>query len=697
MIARFAAHPAESCTVIDGSATHVCGIAGFVDASVSSSVEQLAATGSAMAASLRHRGPDGSGVWVDRAAGISLAHRRLAIVDRSPAGRQPMLSSCGRFVLTYNGEIYNHRELRLELARSGRTFRGQSDSEVLVEACAHWGVAATLKRLNGMFAFAVWDRKTRTLYLARDRVGIKPLYWGRFGGLFMFGSELKALRAHPGWVTEIDRESLRAYMRRGHVPGPFSIYRRVHKLQAGELLARRANGEFEISSYWDPARIVAEAEANRLEIGEAEAIDGLDTLLRDAVGRQMVADVPVGALLSGGIDSSLVVALMQAHSVRPVNTFTIAFGEKRFDEGEHARAVARHLGTDHTELRIAPTDALDLVPRLAQAFDEPMSSRSQVPTMLVSALARRQVTVALSGDGGDELFGGYRKYYRMGAIVRAVGRMPRPVRHLGANAIDAVLAGMEALHGVLPAAWRPRWSLNRVAQITAAMRETRDFNAIYRGTRTAALAPSDLLLTTAERRLRWEAPEHALVVSDVMERMGYFDFLTLLVDGILTKMDRASMAHGLEVRVPLLDHRVVEYAWRLSPGLKYGRASENKRLLRRLLYRYVPRPLVDRPKRGFSSPIALWLCGPLRPWAEELLDERRMKENGFFDSVRVQACWREHLRGTSDHWRLLWGILMFEQWRRSWAMGPANADEEIAVAPPERRFHSEPAAREMAA
>ena len=673
----------------------MCGIAGFVDASVSSGVEQLAAIGSAMAASLRHRGPDGSGVWVDAAAGLSLAHRRLSIVDLSPAGRQPMLSSCGRLVLIYNGEIYNHRELRLELARSGRAFRGQSDSEVLVEGCAHWGVAATLKRLNGMFAFAVWDRKTRTLHLARDRVGIKPLYWGRFGGLFMFGSELKALRAHPGWVTEIDHESLRAYMRRGHVPGPFSIYSRVHKLQAGELLVRRANGEFDISSYWDPARIVADAQANRLEVGETEAVAGLDTLLRDAIGRQMVADVPVGALLSGGIDSSLVVALMQAHSARPINTFTIAFGEKSFDEGEHARAVAAHLGTDHTELRIAPADALALVPQLAQAFDEPMSSRSQIPTMLVSALARRQVTVALSGDGGDELFGGYRKYYRMAALVRAMGALPRSVRHAGADAVDAALAGMELLHGVLPAAWRPRWSLNRVAQFTAAVRANGDFNAIYGETRNAALAPSDLLLGTAERRLRWDAPQHALVVSDVMERMGYFDFLTLLVDGILTKVDRASMAYGLEVRVPLLDHRVVEYAWRLPLSLKYGRRSENKRLLRRLLYRYVPRPLVDRPKKGFSSPIGLWLSGPLRPWAEELLDERRMKESGFFDSVRVHACWKEHLRGTSDHWRLLWGILMFEQWRRTWVLAPVEA--EMAAAVPVRPRSSDMAVRELAA
>ena len=588
-----------------------------------------------------------------------------------------MLSSCGRLVLTYNGEIYNYTELRLELATSGRVFRGQSDSEVLVEACAHWGVAAALKRLNGMFAFAVWDRQTRMLYLARDRVGIKPLYWARFGGLFMFGSELKALRAHDGWVPEIDRESLRSYMRRGHVPAPFSIYRGVHKLQAGELLVYGSNDEPKISSYWDPAEIVAAAQANRLDIGEMEAVDGLDVLLRDAVGRQMAADVPLGAFLSGGIDSSLVVALMQAQSSRPVNTFTIGFGEKSFDEATHARSVANHLGANHTELRISPADALDLVPEFPRCFDEPLSSRSEIPTMLVSALARRQVTVALSGDGGDEVFGGYGKYYSIRAVARAIGYMPTPLRRLVAEVVDGLLSGTAAVHGLLPAAWRPRLPLNRVATIVAAVRATGDFNGIYRETRNAALAPSAFLVGTEERPLRWEAGAHAKVVADVMERMGYFDFLTLLVDSILTKVDRASMAHSLEVRVPLLDHRVVEYAWRLPPTLKYGRRSENKRLLRALLYRYVPRELVDRPKKGFSSPIATWLSGPLRAWADELLDPRHMKEAGFFDSSRVQACWKEHLRGNSDHWRLLWGILMFEQWRRHWAIAPAG-DLDVA-------------------
>jgi asparagine synthase (glutamine-hydrolysing) len=506
-------------------------------------------------------------------------------------------------------------------------------------------------------------------------VGIKPLYWARFGRLFLFGSELKALRAHSGWEPEIDRRSLRAYMRRGHVPSPFSIYRGVNKLQAGELLVYGPDERLDSMSYWDPARVVAAAEADRLAVGETEALDDLDTLLRDAVGRQMVADVPLGAFLSGGIDSSLVVALMQAQSSRPVNTFTVGFGEERFDEATHARAVANHLGTTHTEARILPADALALVPEFARWFDEPMASRSQIPTMLVSALARRHVTVALSGDGGDELFGGYVKYYLMGAVTRAVAGMPAPMRRAAAEAVAGGLSGVAAMHGWLPRKWRPALPLNKIATIAAAVRATGDLNAIYRETRNAALAPSALLMGTEEHPLRWETGPHAGIVSDAMERMGYFDFLTLLVDGILAKVDRASMAHSLEVRVPLLDHRVVEYAWRLPPKLKYGRRSENKRLLRRLLYRYVPQGLVDRPKKGFSSPVAIWLRGPLRDWAEDLLDEKRMNHGGFFDGPRVHACWKEHLSGVADHWRLLWGILMFEQWRQRWMTGPAGESD----------------------
>jgi asparagine synthase (glutamine-hydrolysing) len=406
----------------------MCGIAGFVDNRCAYSAENCAHTAAAMAAPLRHRGPDDAGVWTDPAAGVALAHRRLSILDLSSAGHQPMTSSCGRWVLTYNGEIYNHAELRDELSALGTTFRGHSDTEVLVEACAAWGVEATLGRLVGMFAFAVWNRATRSLTLARDRIGEKPLFWGRFGELFLFGSELKALRAHPGWTPEIDRESLCAFTRWGHVPASYCIYRGLHKLLPGEFLVMAGGGEPRVSSYGDPPHCVAAAQSDRLQIGESEALDGLESLLGDAVARQMVADVPLGAFLSGGIDSSLIVALMQARSSRPVNTFTIAFREKRYDEAVHARAVAKHLGTTHSELVVSSDDALALVPELPYWFDEPLSIRSQIPIMMLCRLARREVTVALSGDGGDELFGGYPGYYIVRAIHRATGGLSRVPR-----------------------------------------------------------------------------------------------------------------------------------------------------------------------------------------------------------------------------------------------------------------------------
>ncbi|MBI2884520.1 MAG: asparagine synthase (glutamine-hydrolyzing) [Candidatus Methylomirabilis oxyfera] len=649
----------------------MCGIAGCLDARGARGADSLAATGEAMAATLRHRGPDGAGVWIDPAVGIALAHRRLAILDLSPAGRQPMVSSCGRFVLTYNGEIYNYVELRDALVAAGRPFRGHSDTEVLVEACAEWGVEATLRRLLGMFAFAVWDRTTRMLMLARDRIGIKPLYWARFGTLLLFGSELKALRAHDGWTPEIDRDSLAAFVRYGHVPAPYSIYRGVSKLLPGELLVVGPDGEPRISSYWDPARIVAAAQSERLDISEAEAVDDLEWLLGDAVVRHMAADVPLGAFLSGGIDSSLVVALMQAHSNRPINTFTIAFREERFNEADHARAVANHLGTAHTELLVSPRDALDLIPELPRWYDEPFGSRSQIPTMLVSRLARRQVTVALSGDGGDELFGGYKRYYATLAVARKAGSMPRLLRDLAANAVDDLFPAVRALHGIVPAAIRPNLPLNWMTRITAVARASGDVNALHRQLRSFNVEPSTLLVPGAvERPARWQTTSHVGAVSDPMERLGYFELLTVLVDSILTKVDRASMAHSLEVRVPILDHRVVEYAWRLPPALKFGTTvADNKPLLRRLLYRYVPRDLVDRRKHGFQSPIAVWLRSPLRTWAEELLDERRLKENGFFEPALVRRCWNEHLRGTGDHWKLLWDVLMFQQWYEYWVIG----------------------------
>lgn len=577
-----------------------------------------------------------------------------------------MVSSCGRWVLAYNGEIYNHNELRDELSASGRAFRGHSDTEVLVEACATWGVEATLRKLRGMFAFAVWDRANRTLTLARDRLGIKPLFWGHFGELFLFGSELKGLRAHPGWEPEIDRESLSAYMRWGHVPAPYCIYRGIHKLLPGTFLTLTTRGEPRISSYWDPAEVAAAAQSDPLQIDEAQALEELDALLGDTVARHMASDVPLGAFLSGGMDSSLVVALMQARSDRPVNTFTVAFQEKRYDESASAQAVAKQLGTVHSEVMVTSNDAVELMPELPYWFDEPLAIRSQIPVMMVSRLACRDVSVALAGDGGDELFGGYPGYFIVRAVHRATAGLPPPLRRLAANSLDGLITTLAALHGLIPAARRPGLLANRAKQITAVMRAGGGISELYAQLYNTMAGPLPLVGAAGEYPMRWQAAQHRDIVIDPIDRMGYFALLGTLVDGTLAKIDRASMAHSLEVRVPLLDDRVVEYAWRLPPALKYNRKTGSKHLLRHLLYRYLPPELVDRPKKGFSSPMPVWLRGPLREWAEDLLDERTLKEEGLFDPAIVRKCWSRHLAADADYWQLAWSILVFRQWHNYW-------------------------------
>jgi len=647
----------------------MCGIAGFVDKRCAYNAGDGAHTAAAMVAPLRHRGPDDAGVWTDPAAGVALAHRRLAVLDQSPAGHQPMMSSCGRWVLSYNGEIYNQAELRDELSAVGRTFRGHSDTEVLVEACAAWGVEATLGKLLGMFAFAIWDRASQTLTLARDRIGLKPLFWGRFGELFLFASEIKALRVHQGWTPEIDGESRCAYMRWGHVPAPYCIYRGLHKLLPGEFLVLAAGGEPRVSSYWDPAQVAVAAQSDRLHIGETEALEGLESLLGDAVTRRMVADVPLGAFLSGGMDSSLIVALMQARSSRPVNTFTIAFQEKCYDEASYARAVAKHLGTAHCELVVSSDDVLALVPELPYWFDEPLAIRSQIPIMMLSRLARHEVTVALSGDGGDELFGGYPGYYIARAVHRATAGLSPALRRLVAGAVDGLVAGATLLHGIIPSEHRPELFANRVKQATAIVRAGGGIGELYAQLYSTSAGELPLIGVAGEHPMRWQAPQHRDIVSDSIDRMGYFALLGTLVDGTLAKIDRASMAHGLEVRVPILDHRIVEYTWRLSPALKCSNQAGSKPLLRSLLYRHLPSKLVDRPKKGFSSPLPIWLRGPMREWAEELLDERHLKKEGIFEPVIIRNCWNQHLAATCNHWQLLWNILMFRQWRSYWESG----------------------------
>ncbi|MDF1586070.1 asparagine synthase (glutamine-hydrolyzing) [Marinimicrococcus flavescens] len=628
----------------------MCGVAALWEIDGGAGREVLLRHIGAMTASLRHRGPDGSGCWIDERAGVALGHTRLAIVDLSPAGAQPMASSDGRFVLSYNGEIYNAAELRRDLERRGRRFRGGSDTEVLVEGLAAWGIEPCLRRLIGMFAFALWDREARTMTLVRDRLGIKPLYWAQVGRTVLAGSELKTLRAFAGWTPEIDRDVLATYLRYRCVPAPRTIYREAAKLPPGHVLEIDRHGQTRLRQFWDPLAIVPDS----TDLADAEAEERLDALLRDAVGRRMVADVPLGGFLSGGIDSSLVTALMQAQSSRPIRTFSIGFDEPGFDEAPHARAVAAHLGTDHTELYVAPGQALDLVPSLPEVFDEPFADASQIPTCLLAVLTRQHVTVALSGDGGDELFAGYERYARAEQAWQRLSRLPRGVRRLAAHALRRLPAldggSLLCRSGLVP----PTERIDHWASTLAAG----DDVAFYRHRGSQWRDPGRIVRGAEEWRVPWRPGAPG---GDFLARMQRIDLVSYLPNDVLTKVDRATMAVALEARVPILDHRVVEFALGLPRRLKQ-RDGTSKWLLRRVLDRYVPGALVDRPKAGFSVPLAGWLRGPLRDWAEDLLGETRLREEGFFEAAPVRLRWRQHLEGTRDWHAHLWTVLMFQAW-----------------------------------
>ncbi|HXQ50177.1 MAG TPA: asparagine synthase (glutamine-hydrolyzing) [Stellaceae bacterium] len=644
----------------------MCGIAGIWDRRRRMAPNALAALAGEMTETLHHRGPDAGDLWRDDEAGLALGHRRLSIVDLSPAGAQPMVSSCGRFVLSYNGEVYNADELRPELEAAGRRFRGHCDSEIIVEGAAVWGVRATIERIIGMFALALWDRRERVLYLVRDRLGIKPVYWADFGGRILFGSELKALRADPSWTPALDREALTSYLRLGYVLAPLTIYRGVQKLQPGMILTARENGPPEIAPFWSLAEIARAGQAERLEASVDEAEEQLDALLRDAIGRRMVADVPLGAFLSGGIDSSTVVALMQAQSTRPVRSFTIGFRERGFDEAQHAAAVARHLGTDHTELYVSPEHALEVIPSLPTMYDEPFADSSQIPTFLVSELTRRHVTVALSGDGGDELFAGYTRYLRGETVWRTIEMMPQRARELAAAGVRAFSpATWSALASVIPEARRPAQFGDKMHKLANVLDGEAEASAFYRQVISLWLDPATIVKGGVEPRGLMEDAGVRELVPDFVERMQYIDTLTYLPDDILTKVDRASMAVALEARVPMLDHRVVAFSWSLPPEMKTN-GGVGKRLLRRVLYRYVPKELVERPKMGFSVPIGAWLRGPLREWADRLLDERRLAAEGVFHPAPIVERWRAHRQGTHDWQASLWPILMFQAWKERW-------------------------------
>jgi asparagine synthase (glutamine-hydrolysing) len=618
-----------------------------------------------MGDSLIHRGPDDAGVWTDEDARISFAHRRLSIIDLSPAGHQPMVSQGQRYVLVYNGEVYNFPELAAELRARGTVFRGHSDTEVILEGCAAWGLAATVERLIGMFAFALWDRQTRTLSLVRDRLGIKPVYWGQFGSLFLFASELKALRRCPGWDAELDRDSLCAYLRFSYVPAPRSIYRGVHKLEPGCILTLEGENEPKIERYWDLRQLAAQGLTDELAMDDAEIVDAFEDLISDSVRRRMIADVPLGAFLSGGIDSSLVVALMQAQSQQPVQSFTIGFNESSHNEARYANAVARHLGTDHTELYVEPGDARDVIPRLTQWWDEPFADSSQIPTYLVAELTRQHVTVALSGDGGDELFAGYNRYIWAERLWQKIRLMPRSVRQLAAGGIRAVpMTTWDCIFGPLPEKRRPRHPGDKLYKFAHMLRAEHP-DELYAGFVSSWDDPAGAVPGGVEPRgLLWDQSLRE-IIPGFTDRMQFIDTLTYLPDDILTKVDRASMAVSLEARVPILDHRVAELAWR-TPRRLMMKDGQSKWLLRQILYKHVPKSMVERPKMGFGVPMDEWLRGPLREWAEELISEERLRRDGIFDCKAVRERWAWHLKDRGPGHGPLWSVLMFQAWHDAW-------------------------------
>jgi asparagine synthase (glutamine-hydrolysing) len=640
----------------------MCGIAGFIGAASGGDIGAIA---EAMAKSIAYRGPDDQGIWIDTESETALVHRRLSIIDLSAAGHQPMLSADERYVISYNGEVYSFQPIAAELAARGHKFRGHSDTEVILESFAVNGIEATLKRMIGMFAIALWDRRDRTLTLMRDRLGIKPLYWAKFGNTFLFGSELKALRAHQGWTPRIDQSAVAAFLRHNYIPAPRTIYEGVYKLEPGTVLTLPWRGEPKISRFWDARSVARDCSHNPLEGSDAELTEQLESLLKDAVGRRMIADVPLGAFLSGGVDSSTVVALMQAAKSGTVKSFSIGFDIEGYNEAPHAAAVARHLQTDHTELTVTSKAALDVIPRLADFYDEPFADSSQIPTYLVSAMTRKHVTVALSGDGGDELFAGYNRYQLTQRFWRSLSLMPRAVRKGAAAALTAVRPDRwTQLLSALPSRLRPPQAGDKVHKAAAVLRLD-SADAVYRRL-VSHWEPSEIMPQAAEPRSILDDATVAKDFPDLLERMQFLDLVTYLPDDILTKVDRASMAVALEARVPLIDHRVVEFAWRLPENVKV-RNGTSKWLLRQVLYRHVPPELIERPKMGFGIPLGEWLRGPLRDWAETLLNEQRLRQAGLLDAGMVRRYWADHLDGRRNWQYLLWDVLMLEAWRERWA------------------------------
>lgn len=638
----------------------MCGIAGFLTLTVDGMAELHLRS---MADAIAYRGPDDDGIWSDDAGGIGLAHRRLAIVDLSPAGRQPMVSHSGRYVIVFNGEIYNHVALRERLIALGiGNWRGHSDTETLLEAIEQFGLVEALRATTGMFAFALWDRKTQQLSLGRDRLGEKPLYygWQRKNGIesFLFGSDLNALRSHPAFVGAIDHAALAAYLSYGYVPTPRSIYTGLQKLPPGAIAqVSRDKPDVLLSVYWSGEAAACAGIANPFVGSASEAVDALEALLLKAVSQQMLADVPLGAFLSGGVDSSAVVALMQAQSERPVKTFSIGFGNPEHNEAAHARAVAEHLGTDHTELNVTAEMALNVIPDLPSMYSEPFADSSQIPTHLVSKLARESVTVALSGDAGDELFGGYNRYIVAQRLHQRMQTIPSPIKRAAASALGVIAPSKwNGIAKYLPRGMALSNLANKIPKIQRALRaETAD--AIY----NSFVSNMNVALVRTDEDFGSELPSHLRSVGCFVENMMVTDLLCYLPDDVLCKVDRAAMAVSLETRVPMLDHSIVEFAWSLPLSIKI-RGGIGKWPLRQLLYRYVPQTMVDRPKMGFAVPLDDWLRGPLRFWASDILSSEAVRNNDVMDSSVISALWQSHMSGDHDHGSELWAILMYHAW-----------------------------------
>jgi asparagine synthase (glutamine-hydrolysing) len=664
----------------------MCGFAGFLsgDLSVLGNPEYVVTN---MALAIAHRGPDDAGAWVDLQAGIAFGHRRLSIVDLSNAGHQPMHSASGHFVIAFNGEIYNHMEMRAEIETNtslNTQWRGSSDTETLLAAFENWGVEATLKKSVGMFSFALWDVQQKTLTLARDRLGEKPLYYGWVGtgnkAAFLFGSELKALRIFNEFDNNISREALACYMQYTHVPAPYSIYQNIYKLEPGCLLTIKGglpplpnqlmrphyiDDRLELKRWWSMAEVV-EAGAQNMILDETQALNALEQRVNEAISNQMLADVPIGAFLSGGIDSSAIVSLMQQQSPRAIKTFTVGFEEADFDESSHARAIAAHLGTDHSELIVTSKDATSVIPLLSSIYDEPFADSSQIPTYLLCRVARQKVKVALSGDAGDELFGGYNRYFWGPRIWRRLAWLPYPARQMMSKAILTInVENLDEMGRVL-GVHRAGKSLHKLA---SSIEGVFNLDDLYRSLVSEWKDPSMVVKLDATRS---DMGIHSLrsMYSDLMPRKGvetqqlqmmYRDTMTYLPNDILCKVDRAAMAASLETRMPFLDHRVVEIAWQLPLNLKI-RGKERKWALKQILYKNVPQALFERPKSGFGIPLGEWLRGPLREWAENLLEKKRLEIEGFFYSEPICQKWKEHLSGTRDHTASLWTVLMFQAW-----------------------------------